>query len=371
MNRFVTFSITVACLCLFSCKKTEHSNALESIEVDVSKVQNKALFSQYEYIPLETSENCLLPDMLHKIVSYKDTFVIHSIVQNTLLSFKNDGSFIRRFPIGNGPDELIYPVDITLNPENKTLQILDSYRFIKEFSLDGKRIDEIKVEDPYMRIGKLKNTVLLFDANLGKKNDYYFEFTDGKNSLKLVDKKKYFNDIVYIPNSTFCQVNDSTVLFYHQFEDIIYSWSHNTKTAIPTYLFKFPHEESIANLHLESPIKSRDYQKLFDEKKYIFGIKSLYVHDNKLFFAIETDQLYYCLYNISTKKLTICNMLIEGLPNPTSIIGIDNNYLLYALTPEEIISYSKENPLSEKISSLMGHLKEDDNPIIIKCKLQD
>lgn len=355
--------------CLLSCQRTIHNDVPENIEIDVAKSQDEALFSQYEYIPLETSDNCLLPAMLHKIVSCHDTLVIHSIIQNTLLSFKNDGSFIRRFPIGNGPDELIYPVDIALDPKNNTLQILDSYRFIKEFSLDGVRISEIKVEDPYMRVGKLKNEVLLFDANLGKKNDYYFEFTDGLSNLKLINKKKYFNDIVYIPYSTFSTVDDNTVFFYHQFENVVYSWTPKDTIATPVYQLTFPHKKSIADLSLESPLQARDYQKLYDAKEYIFGIKSLYVTNNLLFFVIETDQLYYCLYNRDTKKIRICNQLLEGLPNPDGIIGIEGDYLLYALTPEQIISYSQENPLSEEISSQIKVMKEDDNPVIIKCKM--
>lgn len=362
------FSILFS-FCLLSCQRTIHNDVPENIEIDVAKSQDEALFSQYEYIPLETSDNCLLPAMLHKIVSCHDTLVIHSIIQNTLLSFKSDGSFIRRFPIGNGPDELIYPVDIALDPKNNTLQILDSYRFIKEFSLDGVRISEIKVEDPYMRVGKLKNEVLLFDANLGKKNDYYFEFTDGLSNLKLINKKKYFNDIVYIPYSTFSTVDDNTVFFYHQFENVVYSWTPKDTIATPVYQLTFPHEKSIADLSLESPLQARDYQKLYDAKEYIFGIKSLYVTNNLLFFVIETDQLYYCLYNRDTKKIRICNQLLEGLPNPDGIIGIEGDYLLYALTPEQIISYSQENPLSEEISSQIKVMKEDDNPVIIKCKM--
>lgn len=53
--------------CLLSCQGTIHNDVPENIEVDVAKSQDEALFSQYEYIPLETSDNCLLPDMLHKI----------------------------------------------------------------------------------------------------------------------------------------------------------------------------------------------------------------------------------------------------------------------------------------------------------------
>lgn len=368
-HKLKTVFAVLSSVCLLSCQETIHNDAPENIEVDVTKAQDEALFSKYEYIPLETSENCLLPAMLHKIVSCHDTLVIHSIIQNTLLSFKSDGSFIRRFPIGNGPDELIYPVDIALDPENNTLQILDSYQFIKEFSLDGTRISEIKVEDPYMRLGKLKNEVLLFDANLGKKNDYYFEFTDGQNNLKLINKKKYFNDIVYIPYSTFSTVDDNTVFFYHQFENVVFSWTPKDTIATPVYQLTFPHEKSIADLSLESPLQAKDYQKLYDAKEYIFGIKSLYVTNNLLFFTVETDQLYYCLYNRDSKKIRICNQLLEGLPNPDGIIGIEGNYLLYALTPEQIITYSQENPLSEKISSQMKVMKEDDNPVIIKCKM--
>ena len=53
------------------------------------------------------------------------------------------------------------------------------------------------------------------------------------------------------------------------------------------------------------------------------------------------------------------------------------NYLIFWLLvllaacqhAEQIITFSQENPLSEKISSQMKMMKEDDNPVIIKCKM--
>lgn len=370
MDSFTRLIIIIFSVCLFSCQKNINKNATtENIEVDIKQAQEKTLFTEYGYIKLETSEKSLLPSSLNKMISHKDTIIIHSIENNNLSLFKGNGEFIKRFSIGNGPNEIVYPVDITFDNTNNTIWILDSYRFMKEFSLEGIQKKEIRVEDPYMRIGKLNNTILLFDANLGRKNNYYFEFVNDQNSTKYIRKKDSYKEIVYIPNSTFNIINDSTVYFYHQFEDIIYSWNLGNQTANPIYQFSFKNQSSIASIDLENILKSREYQKLYDNKEYIFGIKNLYILNEKLFFTIETDKLYYCLYNKNTKKMNICTKLIEGLPNPRNIIGFDGNNLLYTLTPEELITYSRSNNISEKISVLMNDMKEDDNPIIIKCKL--
>lgn len=370
MDSFTRLIIIIFSVCLFSCQKNINKNATtENIEVDIKQAQEKTLFTEYGYIKLETSEKSLLPSSLNKMISHKDTIIIHSIENNNLSLFKGNGEFIKRFSIGNGPNEIVYPVDITFDNTNNTIWILDSYRFMKEFSLEGIQKKEIRVEDPYMRIGKLNNTILLFDANLGRKNNYYFEFVNDQNSTKYIRKKDSYKEIVYIPNSTFNIINDSTVYFYHQFEDIIYSWNLGSQTANPIYQFSFKNQSSIASIDLENILKSREYQKLYDNKEYIFGIKNLYILNEKLFFTIETDKLYYCLYNKNTKKINICTKLIEGLPNPRNIIGFDGNNLLYTLTPEELITYSRSNNISEKISVLMNDMKEDDNPIIIKCKL--
>lgn len=369
MDYFIRLTIIIFSIFLFSCQKNVNKNAnTENIEVDIKQAHEKTLFTKYDYIKLETSDNCLLPSSINKIISHKDTIIIHSIENNNLSLFNGNGEFIKRFSIGNGPNEIIYPVDMTFDNTNNTIWILDSYRFMKEFSLDGIQKKEIRVEDPYMRIGKLNNTILLFDANLGKKNNYYFEFINDQNSTKYIKKKDNFKEIVYIPNSTFNIINDTTVYFYHQFEDIIYSWNLDAQTANPIYHFDFKNQNSIASIELKNALSSREYQKSYDNKEYIFGIKNLYSLNEYLFFTIETDKLYYCLYNNNNKKINICTDLIEGLPNPRNIIGFDGNNILYTLTAEELITYSKKNKISPKISVVMNDLKEDDNPIIFKCK---
>lgn len=370
MDNFIRLTIIVFSICLFSCQKSINKNTTtENIEVDIKQAQNEALFTEYGYIKLETSEKSLLPSSLNKIISHKDTIIIHSIENNNLSLFKRNGEFIKRFSIGNGPNEIVYPVDITFDKSNNTIWILDSYRFVKEFTLEGVQKKEMRVEDPYMRIGKLNNTILLFDANLGRKNDYYFEFVNDQNSIKYIRKKDSYKEIVYIPNSTFNIISDSTVSFYHQFEDIIYSWNLDSQIVKPIYQINFKDQSSIASADLEKTLKPREYQKMYDNREYIFGIKNLYILNDNLFFTIETDKLYYCTYNSNTKDINISTKLIEGLPNPRNIIGLDGNNLLYTLTPEEVITYSKNNKVSYKISELMNDIKEDDNPIIIKCKL--
>lgn len=80
MDYFIRLTIIIFSVCLFSFQKNINKNATtENIEVDIKQAQEKTLFTEYGYIKLETSEKSLLPSSLNKMISHKDTIIIHSI----------------------------------------------------------------------------------------------------------------------------------------------------------------------------------------------------------------------------------------------------------------------------------------------------
>ncbi len=364
------YYLFIALLLLLSCSQKEQESPTKVISVDLSIVGDEGLFDEFNYIPLETSDDCLLSPHINRIVKSKEAYVIHSIVNNCIISFTEDGQFLKRMTIGNGPNDLLYPVDMTYDATTDHIWVLDSYRFIKEFTIDGIRKETKQVEDAYVRIGKLNEHILLYDANFGRRNDYYFAFLSGDSIQKFVNKKPDFIEIAYLPNSTFNIINDTTVYFYHQFEDILYSWTANSHTVTPKYFFDFNGEISIASVDFGKTLKIREeYQKMYDDKKYIFGVKNLYISEQMMLFTVETDELYFCLYDMQAGKMKISKQLIDGLPNPRNIIGFDNGSILYTINPNEILDYKEEFTVSDKIATHLNIMQEDDNPIIIVCKI--
>lgn len=368
MNTRITKFIIPFIIICFSCNNNNISiSDIETIKIDLTKSDEYALFSKYDFLNLETSNECFLPS-INKIIWQNDTIIIHSIEGNSIFLFSSDGSFITKYSIGSGPNELLYPIDITFDKKNNSLWILDSYRIIKEFALNGIQKKEIKVEDPYMRIGKIGDDLLLFDANLGRNNEYSFEFLRNGVSQKHVRKNELFKEIVYLPNSTFNNINDSTVYFYHQFEDIIYEWNIYKSAINPVYDLHFNPDRSITSYKEHGNLKANEYQKLYDNKENIFGIKNLYILEDYMFFTVEYKELFYCLYNKATKEIKICNKLISGLPSTRNIYGCTDSSILFIITPEELSEFleNNKNEATEKNLELASHSKFDDNPIIIK-----
>ena len=48
--------------------------------------------------------------------------------------FSDSGKFIKKIPIGRGPGEIMDPLYITIDEQNKQLEILDFFRQIKKYT---------------------------------------------------------------------------------------------------------------------------------------------------------------------------------------------------------------------------------------------
>ncbi|RGY91635.1 hypothetical protein DXA15_23480 [Parabacteroides sp. AM58-2XD] len=68
MNYLIRSAITILSICFFSCQENTNKNIIsENIEIDIKQAQEKTLFTEYEYVKLETADNCLLPPSICQI----------------------------------------------------------------------------------------------------------------------------------------------------------------------------------------------------------------------------------------------------------------------------------------------------------------
>ncbi len=377
MKAFFRFIIIILCIFNISCKqeKSEKINT-NVITIDLKdKNKKEYLFYDFDYIKLETTEECLISS-INKIINCNDTIIIHSIKSNNIFEFSNTGTFIKKYSIGNGPNDIIYPVDIAYNKDNNTLWILDNYRILKEFNRDGKLKSQTQVKDPYMRIATLDSNLFLFDANIGKANDFLFNFINKNKSHKHIKKNEVFREIAYLPNSTFNIINDSIIYFHHQFEDLIYCYHTIDEKVDTLYNIEYKSYQSISSIKEKVSISPLDYQKKYDNKDYIFGLRNLYCNEDKLFFTSEKDKINYCVFKNDNKELIMSENLIKGLPNPRNIYGFDGRYIYYIVNVEDLKIHVnelnlllKQEQIPSKIKDLISNIKEDDNPIIIKIDM--
>lgn len=344
------------------------------IEVYMDKASEIPLFKDFEYVRLETKEEGLI-HYIEKIMIEDESIIIHSVLDGLIAVFNSDGEFQFRFPVGNGPGELIYPTDIDIDRSTGNLLVLDRYVTLKEYTLGGKYLGNVvSTEHGYIKIKKTNNSILFFDSNISRNNDYSFYFVQGENSYEYVKKDDRFRELLYLPTSAFSEINDSIVYFNHQFEDLIYSWNSHTHSLDVAYEIVFKDRESIASWKGDYVLKNgrnEEYQIAYENKKYIFGIKNFYTLDHFIFFCAEDQSMKYCLYNMKSKKLAISTKIIDGFPEIRKFFRGPGNSLLFTLSADEIKEFCENSPVenkNERLMELSGRISFDDNPVLFVVK---
>ena len=164
------YSLLFLLILFISCNQQKSGNVFETIEIDLDDKElicsESAAFDSCSIVQLEVTENSLLGDIA-KVVCIKDRIYILSMMDPTLFIFDKSGKFISKLNTGKGPGEIIFVSDIVVH--NDTLLILDNYRVIKSYDLDGNYIEEkMKLDSPYFSMYLMRQTVITLIGNLLK-----------------------------------------------------------------------------------------------------------------------------------------------------------------------------------------------------------
>ena len=134
-----------------------------------------------EYLPLETTPGNVIKEIF-KIVLAKNNILISGIGLNSLLMFRNDGSFINEVGIrGRGPNEFTGINDIDINPINGSIYIANGAqskflvfnnngKFIRTFKIPVKGEMNFKLTEGGILCyynnsqGSIKNSFILVDT---------------------------------------------------------------------------------------------------------------------------------------------------------------------------------------------------------------
>lgn len=355
---------------LFSCSSASSIDNIVTVEIDMNDVDKRALFTDVEYIKLETSQESLI-NYVENIIIARDTIIIHSLFDQFVGFFAKDGTFINRLTIGNGPNEILNPADVCIDDQTGELWILDRYTNLRAFSFLGKDLNKtVKTNHGYMKIGRFKGTHMLFDSNMSKQNDYCYRFIEDGKEIDLILKDKRFAQLLYIPKTAFSALNDSVILFNQQFSDIIYSWNSDNRTCRDFLYLKFKGAQTVASWTGDYVIEHKrdgEYQDWYKEKKYIFGIQNMIAYNNRIFFTAQKDKQTYFLYDVEHKRLTSHAKLLNGFPDIQSIYKGPNGTLVFYLKPHEIIEFINNTDscdVSDKLHNLSKSIVDDDNPIL-------
>jgi natural product precursor len=398
----------LSAVCLFvACLSCEERHAKESpsdiasmIYVDVTTDQlqpreyplDKAV-SALEYIPLETTENCLI-NRVSDVFVIGDNLLVSDFFN--LYMFDRQGKFIR--PIsrkGGGPADYVYVNTVIVDPDSRVFYLV-TYKKILKFTFDGTFIETVGMnesEQSSCGIMTPDRTFMFYKAN----NNVFIGDTSTVLSLFETDTlgrvlRTYPNPSPryverrrnYLSTSRPLYVHDGNIHFNEFGNDTLFALSGDTMSArlvVDLGNLKMDHNPDLSHL---TPLEGLAF--INAVKKLDFS--SVWEDDNFYYIRIGISQgvngNYHCIYDKHANEF-IClgdgftNTLDGGIrffPQPGKVLP-DGTKLMWKeaedfkeeiLSPDYMVQKEKYGDRFEKVYQLAQSLQEDDNPVLILGK---
>ena len=404
--------IWVCCSDNKTAEKYPVIDVVGSVE-NYQKVYCSDYFSSIELIPLETKDECLLPNVPYPRVIYKDGYIFIK-GQYLLYAFQSSGKFFSQIgKKGQGPDEYLYSSSFFLN-NDKSIYVED-LRKILEYDFNGhfiRSFSKPNMEDDNILSGCSYVGNDIFIGNIyynGKNECKYYLFDMNGNIVKCFPNHIFFNrekgTSTYDGALTPIQVDNQ--LYLKDFiNDTLYILEDSNLQ--PSYIFGLG--------KYSYPIENLEYRSKnpFPKNAFIFGTGLSIVGTPKFFFyrigvpdlfsKPKAKQIYnpilnefrpdnssvYGIYNIEQKKNIlldtddhlqkgIINDINGGLPfipryyaGDGVVVDVWNaEDMKGVLTEEYFVSQTiKDQQAHQKLKEILKTLKDDDNPIVVVAKLK-
>ncbi|MBB4624797.1 6-bladed beta-propeller [Parabacteroides faecis] len=326
--------------------------------------QMSKLFRKVKYIPLETTDECLL-SYIH-VQKIQDYILAWDYNSCCLFSAK-DGKFIRKIGHKGDDPEAVYSFYENFhNPYDGLLYFLGVNGVWVKYSLDGKYAGKMKVPlsadvSPQIirpldsktffsffanRSGREKKRIVLFDYNGNIIKEY--------PNHHFVETKKYILDT----NDGLIYKYKDNLYFKEMFIDTVYQVSNNPLKA--KYM-----------LNITS--RSVPYKERYDRHREAISPIFIYENDANIAFDYYMSERYQlCIYNKQTKESSyyLCEKgLVDDINGfmPVRIsTTCDDGTCLGVLNAEEICDYIEKNEVSPNSNlSFIKSISPDDNPVVV------
>lgn len=372
------YSASLILLFLFSCssKVAEQTNIPTiSFENEGEAFKEEDLIC--EFIPLETSSDCLIKKIA-QIQFVDNRIFIFDSANHLFYVFDTNGKFITQIGnYGEGPGEYVLPTQFYINKAKGTITIDDiGKQTIMHYSL--KDYQYLNTQKTFKHI----YSTLLADGNIvwyyftgfdtGKGEKHYLMTTNSElKNKQYIYQANFTSPFDLISGSVFHQFEGK--MFFHTFFDPIV-WEVTSKNSKPAYNIslgkhKFPPLEWLK----QEADGSWNYTVSLPNSEYVYAYNlmenSTHIH---ILYYIKKS-IYLGFYNKKTKesqKYTYPQFITYAAINGgmSEILGTYNDYFISYLSPDILKRHSVQRDdlrlLSEKSS-------EEDNPILCLFKFRE
>ncbi len=352
------------CLLVFSCTNSKNSRA----DYTISVVENlkdpislNSLFTEVEYVVLETTEESIFGNIDKLIYSEGQYYIMDGSRTKLIYVFSEEGQFLRTIgKIGKGPGEYSQIADFTIDEESNKVIILAHPSTVFVYDKDG---DFLFKKDLFS--GSLFSII-------NYNNGYMFStdhnsYIKGENAYLFFNFDKEFNllkksqDVLSIPvnmlplGSNSLLKNRDGISYFDFFTSTLHYNIDNKKPYSVFYDFK---ERAVP---VEVYINSIDF--FSRQREYGFISDAIFIDNLFLATFILSGNMNISIINIDTKYSELYKY--KGwIPE---FLYYQNGVLYSRMESKNIV---EERVFFEEAKKITKYpINEDSNPVILKFKL--
>ena len=364
---FSTFSLLILSSCTnFHFNIPDYSFDDVPIIIDMDSVITDTLkFNRIRYIPLETTDECLIGAASKTMIKNDKIYVCDYSRANALFVFDMTGKFLFKIArMGQGPGEYIRITDFDIQT-NDDIYLYDGGSGRKILVFDSKGTHLMNIQMNY----RCKSFCLIDNKIYWSKPSDYRNFAclvaydmDNKKTEILLDEKYVYDSKIDDFHPFDFYHSPDTVIFYApKFSKIIYTIDkEGIHPAIGVKNLKETPKSTIVAWLQEDDYLER--HKLMTHNKYFVDLAYIFENENYICFNFNMDR-DIVLYNKHSKSTFL-------IPR-SSLLDSFGDRLIKGSTGKDffgVIAFNPDMNRHKKILESREELKnwqEDDNPVVV------
>ena len=366
---------------LISCSPKEDKEQLFQIRTFAPKDITLADSIDYQFIPLETKDECLIGLAGDVQIINNKIFILEGKKNENLFVFDMNGRFITNVGHkGNGPGGYNRIFSFDIDVEDRSIIISDKYvNKLLFYDLDSFRF-KYAIETPfyYNAFSHLQHGNKIFMGykgfenpnNTNGKDSYYVCITDSLlNPETALYKASFTTSYSLTGGKSNLYTYDGDIHIYHHLFPYVYRVKNNT--LVPVYEIKLD-DYPFPPIHFLEKIAGTDtdYTGILTKSEYItnYRIDECSTMINLSF--QKNNQMYYAIYNKKAEKGYIFNLAeyfsTMGLGVWLKPRSANDEYIIGELNFDE--NSSKYVTKNKQLKELVTNRSAEDNPVICLYK---
>ncbi len=350
---------------------------------DLSKTTNVKLsdlgFTDIEYIPLETNEQCLISE-INEFITGNDFFLIKYF--NEILEFRSDGSFVTKIGReGRGPQEFQNAHDLDVDEKNQYIYIVSGWEHkFYVFSQNGGFIRTISSPRHTTEIKFADDYILCYSINTEGITENSFNLLNKEGLIEKSFRNKYpYNvrvNLIYFQHENLFYRFNNQLLKKEIYSDTVYIFKN--KSFIPSFVLE--HGEKLL-----TPKARGDFDPIDIMENYITQW-NLFEFGDKVYYEFSIKGERYGFIGSKTNDFQVLTKQgfindVDGGPNikfqttrddSTVVSWINAIDLKTYIVSESFKTFNPKYPeKKKKLEKLANNLKENDNPVLMLIKLKE